>query len=85
MYKDDIQWLRDHRNTLLKDSDWVLTYDNALSLSNLDEWIQYRKTLRDFFKDPDLKIIYVEGMPEMIDRRAMGFPIRQPPILRKPT
>lgn len=35
------------RDQLLKDSDWILAYDNAMSLANLDAWVAYRQALRD--------------------------------------
>ena len=37
------------RDIALKDSDWVLTYDNVQTLANLEEWINYRQKLRDLF------------------------------------
>ena len=72
--------LRSERNRLLQSTDWVLAYDNAQSLSNLDDWIQYRKTLRDFFETP-FQLIFKEGTND-VDRDAIVFPV-QPPILRK--
>jgi len=42
-----IHMLQPKRDQLLKDSDWVLTYDNAMSLANLDAWVAYRQALRD--------------------------------------
>jgi hypothetical protein len=75
--------LRKYRNELLNKTDWVLTYDNALSLSNLDDWINYRHTLRDFFSNPKMLIVFMEGSETVLDLEAMGFPIQPPPILRK--
>ena len=74
--------LRMERNKILQNTDWVLTHDNALSLENLDEWIQYRKTLRDFFSSPSFNLIFKDGTNE-IDRIAMNFPPVQPQIIRK--
>ena len=74
--------LRIERNKILQSTDWVLTHDNAISLINLDEWIQYRKTLRDFLADPSFTLIFKDGTND-IDKNAMGFPPVQPPILRK--
>jgi len=73
--------LRIERNKILQSTDWVLTHDNALSLINLDDWIQYRKNLRDFFLPP-FQLIFKDGTNDM-DRDAMAFPPVQPPILRK--
>ena len=58
------------RDQLLKDSDWVLTYDNAMSLANLDAWIAYRQALRDL-------MAAARGSPNSI-----VFP-EKPPIIRK--
>ena len=78
---ESLNILRMERNKILQSTDWVLTHDNALSLLNLDDWIQYRKNLRDFFESP-FQIIFKEDTNEL-DRDAMKFPPVQPPILRK--
>jgi C4-type Zn-finger protein len=39
--------IRDHRNTLLKDSDWTVLVDSPLSGSVLENWKTYRQELRD--------------------------------------
>lgn len=77
--------LRKYRTELLNNTDWVLTYDNALSLSNLKDWIKYRQTLRDFFSNPNMPIIFIEGSETVLDLKAMKFPLQPPPILRKNT
>jgi hypothetical protein len=74
--------LRFERNKILQNTDWVLTHDNAISLLNLDDWIQYRQNLRDFFSKPSFKLILKDGTKEP-DKKAMNFPPVQPPILRK--
>ena len=58
------------RDQLLKDSDWVLTYDNAMSLANLDAWVAYRQALRDL-------MAAARGSPN-----SVVFP-EKPPIIRK--
>lgn len=58
------------RDQLLKDSDWVLAYDNAMSLENLDAWVGYRQALRDLMDK-------VRGNPN-----SVVFPDK-PPIIRK--
>ena len=75
--------LRKYRTELLNKTDWVLTYDNALSLTNLDDWIKYRQTLRDFFSNTNMPIIFIEGSVRVLDLKAMGFPVEPPPIIRK--
>lgn len=79
---EGIAILRMERNRILQNTDWILTHDNALSLENLEEWIQYRKTLRDFFSNPSFNLIFKDGTNEL-DKNAMNFPPTQPPILRK--
>ena len=58
------------RDQLLKDSDWVLTYDNAMSLANLDAWVAYRQALRDLMA------------AARADPSSVVFP-EKPPIIRK--
>lgn len=40
-------FLRNERNYLLKDSDWVVLPYSPITGSKLDEWIEYRQKLRD--------------------------------------
>jgi len=68
--KNLIHMLQPKRDQLLKDSDWVLTYDNAMSLANLDAWVAYRQALRD------LMAVARE------DPYSVVFP-EKPPIIRK--
>jgi hypothetical protein len=44
--------LRAHRNRLLTKSDWIMTVDSFESLKNKDEWVAYRKALRDITINP---------------------------------
>ena len=67
---DAIKAIKGKRDQLLKDSDWVLTYDNAMSLANLDAWVAYRQTLRD------LMTVARAGPTSVV------FP-EKPPIVRK--
>ena len=62
--------LKMKRNMLLKNTDWILTYDNVQTLANLDDWVKYRQTLRDLFSNTT-------------DISLITFPT-EPPILRKP-
>lgn len=65
-----IHMLQPKRDQLLKDSDWVLTYDNAMSLANLDAWVAYRQALRDL-------MAVARANPS-----SVVFP-EKPPIIRK--
>ena len=67
---DAIKATKAKRDQLLKDSDWVLTYDNAMSLANLDAWVAYRQALRDL-------MAAARGSPN-----SVVFP-EKPPIIRK--
>jgi hypothetical protein len=73
---------KEYRNSFLEKSDWVMTYDNTQTLANLDDWIQYRQKLRDFFSDPEFKLI-LKPNTEMLDMVAMKFPPPMPPVIRK--
>lgn len=42
--------VREVRNCLLKESDWTQSRD--LNLSNYDEWVNYRQSLRDLPEQP---------------------------------
>ena len=81
---DDIQYsnlmytLRYYRDLSLRESDWILTYDNAMDLLNLDEWIAYRKALRDI--SSNLKLVYYEGTTNINWRDTLPT---KPQILRK--
>jgi hypothetical protein len=45
----DYSWeLRNIRNTMLKDSDWVFLPDSPIKTEDLEAWITYRQLLRDF-------------------------------------
>ena len=77
-----LQYIKEYRNRLLQESDWIMTYDNAQTLANLDDWIQYRQKLRDFFSDPQFKLIVQEDT-DMLDMVAMKFPPEMPPVIRK--
>jgi hypothetical protein len=67
---DAIKTIQLKRDQLLKDSDWVLTYDNAMSLANLDAWVAYRQVLRDLMT------------VARTDIQTVVFP-EKPPIIRK--
>lgn len=50
--KFGIRYLRDHRNTLLSKTDWIMTVDSFQTLANKEEWLAYRQTLRDLPANP---------------------------------
>lgn len=74
--------LKQMRNMFLQQSDWLLTYDNSQTLANLNEWINYRQKLRDFFSNPNFSLILIQGT-DIPDMAAMNFPPPMPPIIRK--
>ena len=77
-----VQQLKEKRNALLQQTDWVMTYDNVQTLANLDEWMAYRQKLRDYFSNPSFLLILEPGR-KTPDLSAMNFPPKQPAILRK--
>ena len=71
--------IRKLREPLLLSTDWIMTYDNAMSLENLEEWIQYRQALRDM-TSLTYTFIFNGGS---VDTSQIQFPVK-PPIRRKP-
>ena len=63
---DAIKATKAKRDQLLKDSDWVLAYDNAMSLANLDAWIEYRQTLRDLMGRANPNSVVFPEKPSII-------------------
>lgn len=47
------QTLREERNQLLADTDWIVTKSLELGEAIPDEWKQYRQALRDITSLPD--------------------------------
>jgi hypothetical protein len=70
--------LRTQRTILLEQTDWVMTADNFQSLSNKDDWVAYRKMLRDL---PTNHPLFIWKKIGMLDFEKMGIP-NAPPILR---
>ena len=70
-YKNRLKILKEMRGIALKNSDWVLTYDNVQTLANLDEWVTYRQVLRDLFSN-------------MSDINTIKIPL-EPLVIRKST
>ncbi len=76
--KRGLEQLRNYRNKLLKDTDWIMTYDNSLSLANYDEWAKYRQGLRDI---TEANIEYIWN-GNSLDFSKMHIP-KRPEIIRK--
>jgi hypothetical protein len=72
-----IYQLRMMRNEELKNTDWIMTYDNALTLQNKDEWVTYRKYLRDLPSN----VTFAFNEYNTIDIEKMGV-FQRPPIIR---
>ena len=70
--------LREYRDKLLAQCDWVMTTDNQATLANLQEWIDYRQVLRDL---PQSSIQYV-WKNGSLDFEAMAIP-QKPAVVRK--
>lgn len=49
-----LESLRNFRNQLLKDSDWIVLPDSPLSEEKKQEWVVYRQYLRDLPENIDL-------------------------------
>lgn len=49
-----LESLRNFRNQLLKDSDWIVLPDSPVSQEKKQEWIVYRQYLRDLPESIDL-------------------------------
>lgn len=69
--------LRMMRNEELKNTDWIMTYDNIITLQNKDEWVAYRQYLRDV--PTNVTIIYNEH--NTLDVAQMNI-FQRPPVIR---
>lgn len=49
-----LESLRNFRNQLLKDSDWIVLPDSPVSEEKKQEWVVYRQYLRDLPENIDL-------------------------------
>lgn len=75
--KVGLRQLRAYRDKLLRDTDWVMTVDNFETLQNKDEWIAYRKTLRNLPVNPPP----FKWKNQDLDFKNMDMPIK-PPVVR---
>lgn len=73
-----VHTIRRQRNILLQNTDWIMTADNFQSLANKDEWVAYRKMLRDL---PTNHPPFIWKEIGLLDFEKMGIP-NPPPILR---
>lgn len=71
--------LRSIRDSLIAQTDWLMTVDNIATLANKDEWIAYRQLLRDL-PESGIKIVFLPDYSSL-DPISMVFPTR-PPITR---
>ncbi len=71
--------LRGQRSELLRKTDWIMTADNFQSLTNKDDWVAYRKMLRDL---PTNHPPFIWKELGVLDFEKMGIP-NAPPILRE--
>jgi len=63
-YDVDWDWIRKHRNQFLEETDWRFMSDQSPS----DEWISFRKKLRDLPQDfPDSANDACDNFPVMPD------------------
>lgn len=74
-----LRLIRQYRDKLLVESDWIETAYNQSTLANLDEWNAYRDYLRDLPTKID-QLTWAGGRP---DFTSLGIP-PVPQTLRKP-
>jgi hypothetical protein len=75
-----VEKIRIYRNKLLTETDWIMTTDNTNSIQNIQEWINYRQTLRDLPSNPPI-FVWKNGE---LDISQMTLPER-PQIIRNPS
>ena len=68
---DEMQVLRNHRNSLLKESDWTVMSDSPMSDSKKAEWKTYRQALRDLTKTAKPKL---DNSGVTLDAESVTFP-----------
>lgn len=73
-----VKFLRFERNKLLAETDWIMTIDNYQTLSNKEEWSNYRQALRDITANPPP---YVWTELGGLDIAKMRMPIK-PKVIR---
>ena len=71
----ELDYLRDYRNNLLRESDWTQAVDSPLSDSKKAEWKTYRQSLRDITKTASPKIL-TDGPIIRLDMSSVTFPTK---------
>jgi hypothetical protein len=79
LHKRGLKIIRSRRNTCLQKTDYVMTFDFINTISNRDDWITYRQSLRDFPDEVRTIVWVVPGLT--IDWDATGFP-KEPLIIK---
>lgn len=69
---EGLKLLRLKRDQLLKDTDWIMTYDVMTTIKNLDEWKVYRQALRDL--PQNTTIVWKNNL--VLDFNAMNIPVK---------
>lgn len=75
--KIGLKQLRFNRDILLQKTDWIMTVDSFQTLQNKEEWVAYRKALRDLPENPPP--FKWNGM--LLDIEKMDMPVK-PAIIR---
>lgn len=62
----ELKWaeIREHRNSLLSDSDWTQFQDSPITGSKLTEWQTYRQSLRDITTNDNPFTLVWPSQPE---------------------
>ena len=70
---EELNFLRQHRNKLLAESDWTVMEDSPLSETKKTEWETYRQALRDITKtaEPRMNSSY-----SYLDLSSVTFPTK---------
>ena len=70
---EELNFLRQHRNKLLAESDWTVMPDSPLSESTQTEWKTYRQSLRDITKTAKPKM---NSSYSYLDMSSVTFPTK---------
>lgn len=70
---EELNFLRQHRNKLLAESDWTVMADSPLSETKKTEWKTYRQALRDITKTAKPKM---NSSYSYLDPSSITFPTK---------
>jgi hypothetical protein len=73
--------LREYRDKQLLQTDWVMTYDNYITLANLEEWLTYRQQMRDLPSNTTIPLVW-DHRTGLLRFEEMAIPGR-PSVIRK--